>query len=322
MKSYNIEDADVYSMAKDRNGEDGCNEDFDDACDVGSADTISDEDALDYGNVIGLSDQQIMRKMSNAAMAHIDGMHGYGVPTSKILGYMAGIARGYSLLGFMKKDAYNYIDKMRRSKIADGDSNAAIKNVTSNGSEQMFREIFSKWLYADMEVDEFEFQWDQAADEYGLHQKCWATQMYEKRHMWASAYLRGKFCAGYRTPSRCEGINSHVKKFLTSRHSIVDLVQNLELVVCEYCNNELVAQFTSMYSASVLTTCLDPIEKYAAAVYTRAIFMQVKRKIDGVGGLNFVSKKRVSSTMVCTIEEYGYSKLFDSEAMEERYQGY
>ncbi|XP_057747430.1 protein FAR1-RELATED SEQUENCE 9-like [Arachis stenosperma] len=194
------------------------------------------------------------------------------------------------------------------------------KNVTSNGSEQMFREIFSKWLYADMEVDEFEFQWDQAADEYSLHQKCWATQMYEKRHMWENAYLRGKFCAGYRTPSRCEGINSHVKKFLTSRHSIVDLVQNLELVVCEYRNNELVAQFTSMYSAPVLTMCLDPIEKYAVAVYTRAIFMQVKREIDGVGGLNFVSKRRVSSTMVCTIEEYGHPSqnvvtLFDNNSL-------
>ncbi|XP_015939633.1 protein FAR1-RELATED SEQUENCE 5-like [Arachis duranensis] len=180
------------------------------------------------------------------------------------------------------------------------------KNVTSNGSEQMFREIFSKWLYVDMEVDKFEFQWDQAANEYDLHKKCWATQMYEKRYMWASAYLRDKFCVGYRTTSRCEGINSHVKKFLTSRHSIVDLVQNLELVVHEYRNNEFVAQFTSMYSTPVFTTYLDPIEKCAVTVYTRAIFMQVKREIDSVGGLNFVSKRRVSTTMVYTTEEYGH----------------
>ncbi|XP_015939632.1 uncharacterized protein LOC107465151 [Arachis duranensis] len=213
MESCNVEDTDVHSMVRDRNGEHGCNEDFDDACDVGAADIVSNEDASDYGNVIELSDQQIMRKvfrseervyefyckfgrchdfgvrkgdygkdddgnlirrrffcnraglrdkkflhrldrqrghrpktqtncmaklsiyldsensvwkvrkvilehnheltprvmvhmipkfrhMSNAAKAHIDGMHGYGVPTSKILGYMAGIAGGYSLLGF------------------------------------------------------------------------------------------------------------------------------------------------------------------------------------------------------------------------------
>ncbi|XP_025664840.1 protein FAR1-RELATED SEQUENCE 9-like [Arachis hypogaea] len=144
--------------------------------------------------------------------------------------------------------------------------------------------------------------------------------MYKKRHMWESAYLRGKFCAGYRTTSRCEGINSHVKKFLTSRYSIVDLVQNPELVVREYRNNELVAQYTSMYSTPFLTTCLDPIEKCVAAVYTRAIFMQVKREIDGVEGLNFVSKRRVSTTMVYTTKEYGHPgqnvvTLFDNNSL-------
>ncbi|RYQ79117.1 hypothetical protein Ahy_Scaffold7g108327 [Arachis hypogaea] len=213
------------------------------------------------------------RRISDAAKANIDGMRGYGVSTSKILGYMAGVAGGYSLLGFTKKDAYNYIDHMRRAKVVNGDSNAAI-------------------------VDDFELEWEEASEKFGLHKKCWANQMYEKRHMWCNAYLRGKFCAGYRTTSRCEGINSHIKGFLNSRHSILELVQNLELVVREYRNNELVAQFNSIYSTPVLTTCLDPIERCAADVYTRAIFVLVKKEIDGVGAVNFVSKRRVSTTMV------------------------
>ncbi|RYQ86248.1 hypothetical protein Ahy_B10g105932 [Arachis hypogaea] len=66
----------------------------------------------------------------------------------------------------------------------------------------MFREMFYKWLYADMKVDDFEVEWEEAFEEFGLHEKCWANQMYEKRHMWCNAYLRGKFCTGYRTTSR------------------------------------------------------------------------------------------------------------------------
>ncbi|XP_025670923.1 protein FAR1-RELATED SEQUENCE 5-like [Arachis hypogaea] len=66
------------------------------------------------------------RKMTDAAKAHIDGMHAYGIGTSKILDHMAGKSGGYSLLGFLKKDAYNYADKMRRSRIADGDANATL----------------------------------------------------------------------------------------------------------------------------------------------------------------------------------------------------
>ncbi|RYR22117.1 hypothetical protein Ahy_B03g067397 [Arachis hypogaea] len=206
------------------------------------------------------------------------------VPTSKILGYMAGIAGGatHRLCAWHLQ-----------------------KNVTTNGNEQMFRDLFSRWLYADMSIDDFEAEWAEAADEYGLHDKLWAKQMYEKRKMWLNAYRHDKFCVGFRTTSRCEGINSHVKKFLTSKHTILELVQNLELVLREYRNNEMVAQFNSIYNVPVMTTCLNPIEKCAAMVYMRTIFTTVKKEIDAVGALNFVSKRRVSTTVMYTMEEYG-----------------
>ncbi|XP_072076719.1 protein FAR1-RELATED SEQUENCE 9-like [Arachis hypogaea] len=94
--------------------------------------------------------------------------------------------------------------------------------------------------------------------------------------------------------------------FLNLGHSILELVQNLELVVREYRNNELVAQFNSIYSTPALTTCLDPIERCATDVYTRAIFVLVKKEIDGVGVVKFVSKRSVSITMVYTMEEYDH----------------
>ncbi|XP_016185398.1 protein FAR1-RELATED SEQUENCE 5-like [Arachis ipaensis] len=66
------------------------------------------------------------REISCSAKAQISGMQAHGIPTSKILGYMAGQAGGYSLMGFTKKDAYNYINKAKRAKIIDRDSNAAV----------------------------------------------------------------------------------------------------------------------------------------------------------------------------------------------------
>ncbi|XP_057739691.1 uncharacterized protein LOC130956698 [Arachis stenosperma] len=65
-------------------------------------------------------------RISDGAKAQIDGMQCYGQPTSKILGYKAGIKGGYSLLGFTKKDAYNNIDKTKWKKNVDGDPNAAL----------------------------------------------------------------------------------------------------------------------------------------------------------------------------------------------------
>ncbi|XP_020992447.1 protein FAR-RED ELONGATED HYPOCOTYL 3-like [Arachis duranensis] len=268
---------------------------------------------------------------------------------------MAEIAGGYSCLGFTKKDAYNYIDRLKRAKVVDGDMNTTIvylegkaaadpmsmaqynlteenetigsykwmlenllevmcgnmssvvmtdgdesmiaavrevlprathrlcawhlqKNVTSNTNEQMFCDVFAKWLYADMEVEDFEGEWAQVAEQCGLHNKYWALQLYEKRKMWANAYLHRKFCAGFRMTSR----------------------------LWEYRNNELVAQFRSMYGVPVMTTCLDPMEQFAALVYTNVIFTQVKKDIDSISVVNFVSKRRVSTTMVYMVEEYGF----------------
>ncbi|RYQ84593.1 hypothetical protein Ahy_B10g104023 [Arachis hypogaea] len=127
-----------------------------------------------------------------------------------------------------------------------------------------------------------------------------------KKEMWANAFLCKKFCAGCRTKSRCEGINSVCKNFLESKHSMLELVQNLELLVRKYRNNELLAQFRSIYSEPVLTTSLDSLEHHAASLYTRAVFGDVKREIDSVSSVNFVGVRRSLTTKVYTVEEYGH----------------
>ncbi|XP_029145205.1 protein FAR1-RELATED SEQUENCE 5-like [Arachis hypogaea] len=241
----------------------------------------------------------------------------HSVPMSKILGYMAGQAGGYSLMGFTKKDAYNYINNAKRAKIIDGDSNAAVvyleekmgvnpmsmarynvtkdnmlanmfwadggsrvdyqyfgdvlafdstykknkyrrplvifssvnnhkqttifgfglvldesvgsykwllenllevmcnkkpsivvtdgcylikaaiksvfleathrlcawhmeKNVTANVKEEELWQYFTRWLYSDMEIDEFEVEWDDAVEEYGLQNSFWAKKNFSE----------------------------------------------------------------------------------------------------------------------------------------------
>ncbi|XP_072055227.1 protein FAR-RED ELONGATED HYPOCOTYL 3 [Arachis hypogaea] len=178
------------------------------------------------------------------------------------------------------------------------------KNVTSNVKDVELRGLFKRWLYAEMGKEDFESEWDRAASVYGLREKQWSCHMYDKKHMWASPYLRDKFCAGYRTTSRCEGINAHVNKFSKSTHTIYELVQSLEMVAREYRYRELQLQFQSINSVSIMTTCLTNIERHAATVYTREVLRDVKNEIEGVGALNQINKRRILTTMVYTVEEY------------------
>ncbi|RYR50143.1 hypothetical protein Ahy_A07g036720 [Arachis hypogaea] len=137
------------------------------------------------------------------------------------------MASGYSLVGFLKKDAYNYVNRM-----------------------------------------------------------------YGKRETWANAYLRDKFCAGFQTTSRCESINNVVKKFLQSKHTMLELVQNLELLLREFRNNELLSQFRSIYGDPVLMTSLDCLERFAT------------RELEVVASVNFVGVRRSFTTKVYTVDKF------------------
>ncbi|XP_015953803.1 protein FAR1-RELATED SEQUENCE 9-like [Arachis duranensis] len=114
------------------------------------------------------------------------------------------------------------------------------------------------------------------------------------------AYLRGTFCARYRTTSRCEGINAFIKGFIKSTDSMLELVHSLDRVVKDYQNNEVTAQFYSTYYSPVLMTGLVSIELFASKVYTRAFFSEVKKQIKGVTTLLFQSKDSISTTTVYT----------------------
>ncbi|RYR38890.1 hypothetical protein Ahy_A09g044188 [Arachis hypogaea] len=49
------------------------------------------------------------RKMSEGDKAQVDSFKQFGIPTSKIMAYMAGQSGGYSMLQFTKRDLYNYV---------------------------------------------------------------------------------------------------------------------------------------------------------------------------------------------------------------------
>ncbi|RYR31866.1 hypothetical protein Ahy_B01g056801 [Arachis hypogaea] len=221
------------------------------------------------------------RKMSEGDKAQVDSFKQFGIPTSKIMAYMAGQSGGYSMLRFTKRDLYNYRVK-----------------------ETEFRKVFQKALYANLDINEFEEYWKTAVESLGLQDNIWVQSTYDSRESWAMAYLRGTFCAGYRTTSRCEGINAFVKGFLRSTDSILELVHSLDRVVKDYRNNEVTAQFYSTYYTPVLTTGLNSIELFASKVYTRAVFREVKKQIKGVATLLFRGRDSISTTCV-----YKFSKM-------------
>ncbi|MED6146479.1 hypothetical protein PIB30_117112 [Stylosanthes scabra] len=181
------------------------------------------------------------------------------------------------------------------------------KNETSNVKEAALRERFNRWLFGDMIVDEFLMEWSDTVEEFGLEESLWANQVFYKKEMWVNAYLREKFCVGIRTTSWCEGVNAIAKNFLQSKGTLFELVQNLELMVKDYRNNELLAQFRTIDGIPVMTTSLESLERDAAETYTRAVFGDVRLEIERVAAVNLVRLGRSLTTKIYTLEDYGFS---------------
>ncbi|XP_072059595.1 protein FAR1-RELATED SEQUENCE 5-like isoform X2 [Arachis hypogaea] len=192
------------------------------------------------------------------------------------------------------------------------------KNAVSHIKDPEFREKFKKCLYAKFECDEFEEYWHDMVERFNLVGNDWVEKQYRRKEQWATAYLSSKFCAGFRTTSRCEGINSFIKSFVDSRDSILALVQNLERALRDYRNNEIVAEFETINGEHVPTTGLHSLERHAASVYTREIFWEILEEIKSVAALDIVSSGSRSTTTEYKIIKYGrpdheYIVLYDQD---------
>ncbi|KAJ1381858.1 FAR1-related protein [Sesbania bispinosa] len=72
----------------------------------------------------------------------------------------------------------------------------------------------------------------------------------------------------------------------------------------EYRNNELLADFKTLFSEPVLTTYLHKIEKHAANIYTQEIFKEVKQEIEKANAL-IVSERSINGeNLNFTLKKY------------------
>ncbi|RYR13608.1 hypothetical protein Ahy_B04g070513 isoform D [Arachis hypogaea] len=109
-----------------------------------------------------------------------------------------------------------------------------IRNATSNVENPSFTFKFRKIMLGDYEIFVFKRKWVQLIEEFGLEDKPWVNNMYEEKHMWATAYIRGKFFASFRTTSRCEGLHSVVARYVGSRYDLTSFVEHFQRCVAHF----------------------------------------------------------------------------------------
>ncbi|XP_020970172.1 protein FAR1-RELATED SEQUENCE 9-like [Arachis ipaensis] len=160
------------------------------------------------------------------------------------------------------------------------------RNACEKVKNSGFLMDFKQLIYANVSVEEFEVRWEDMVARYNLSSNSWVVQTYEMRNLWALAYLKDQFFGQIRTTSQCEGINSLIKAYVRKKDTLLEFINNMETVVSHYRNNERVAEFNSKYTAPVLVTSLPTLEDFAAKTFTRNMFWEVRKEIEGTCAMN------------------------------------
>jgi hypothetical protein len=148
-----------------------------------------------------------------------------------------------------------------------------IRNACTNIGKKQFVRKFKQCMLGDYDVGEFKVKWDKMIIDFGLQDNKWLKEMYEKRHMWATAHIRGKFFARFRTTSRCEGLHAQFGRYVNYQNNLLEFLHQFFRCLNYMRYTELEADFGSVHGDPVLETPLPLLERVAAQLYTREVFL-------------------------------------------------
>lgn len=179
-----------------------------------------------------------------------------------------------------------------------------LRNATSNVKNPNFVSRFRHCMLGDFDVEEFNRRWDKLVADFGLEENVWVLELYEKRRMWATAYIRGNFFAGFRTTSRCEGLHSEFGKYVNYRNNLVEFLQHFFRWVGYMRFREIETDFSSLYGEPVLQTQFESLERSAAHLYTKEVFKLFRPLLERACTCNVVGTQRTASRFIYTVCQY------------------
>ncbi|KAJ1421089.1 FAR1-related protein [Sesbania bispinosa] len=128
---------------------------------------------------------------------------------------------------------------------------------------------FKRAMYSNFTPDEFEEFWKEKVVEHGLVGNKWVTKM------------------------------SYCKR----KSSMVEFLHKFEQAKKEYKNNEMMAEFRSLFFELVLTTYLRSIEKEASKMYTQEIFKEFKQEIEKANALIVCERLVLEENVMFTLKK-------------------
>ncbi|XP_051127822.1 protein FAR1-RELATED SEQUENCE 5-like [Andrographis paniculata] len=141
-----------------------------------------------------------------------------------------------------------------------------------------FAHDFGRCIYDCEEEDEFLHEWNKMLVKYDILENEWLNKLFRVKEKWALVYGRQFFCADITTTQRSEGINSVIKRYVSSKNPLRVFFERFENFLESRRYEELKADFKASISAPVLHIPVQ-ILKHAAGVYTPEVFKGFQKEL-------------------------------------------
>ena len=166
------------------------------------------------------------------------------------------------------------------------------RNAQANINNKDFTNGFQRCMLQPYTVDQFKQAWTKLVARHNVENNDWVTKMYTDKHMWAEAFLQGKFFGGMRSTQRSEGMNSFLNHYVSIKLRLISFVKQMDRLMDRQRDVEGKDDYDSVDGRPVLRTHLKAYEGQVGDIYTRAIFRIITNQITKEG---VMTTKQVSN---------------------------
>lgn len=109
-------------------------------------------------------------------------------------------------------------------------------------------------------TEECERKWEIMVRKHKVKANEWVKKMYEDKHSWSEAYLKGYFFRGIRSTQRCEGFNGYLNQYVNRKQQLTYLVDQMARLMGRQREMESYDDYQSSNGKPSLTTHLREYE--------------------------------------------------------------
>ncbi|KAK8623192.1 hypothetical protein V6N13_118082 [Hibiscus sabdariffa] len=223
------------------------------------------------------------RHVSGPARSLIDTLQAAGMGPSGVMSVLIKESGGINNVGFTKVDCQNYMSSSRQRTLGSGGQVVFdyLKRM-QNEDHAFFCTVqaeFQRCINLTETVDEFESCWEFLLLQYGLGDNEWLQSMYNTRKHWVPVYLRDTFFGEMSTITQgSDGMNSYFDGYINASTNAQGLIKQYEKAVASRYEKEVKADYDTFNASPTLKTP-SPMEKQAANLYTKKIFMKFQEEL-------------------------------------------